>query len=96
MDLPWFPQILHGYVMDCLDLASGQGYTSVAFPVLGTGNCSFPHDVVAQTMLRAMEEFQDTRPLSPLREITVVIYHTDTQILQVTCVYSVQLNFTHF
>ncbi|KAK7108899.1 hypothetical protein V1264_016555 [Littorina saxatilis] len=81
-DGPVSKSILHGYVMDCLDLASVQGYTSVAFPVLGTGNCSFPHDVVAQTMLRAMEEFQDTRPLSPLREITVVVYHTDTQILQ--------------
>lgn len=71
-------------VTKCLDLASQRGYATVALPALGTGNLGYPHNIVAQTMLGAVDRFLQTNPSTSLREVRIVVYHTDKKSLQVT------------
>ena len=79
-----FWQMLHKYVIDCLGLANQRGYTSLAFPVLGTGNLGYPYDVVAQTMLGAVDQFYQTSPSTSLREVKIVVYQADKHIFKVS------------
>ena len=71
-------------VTKCLDLASQRGYATVALPALGTGNLGYPHNIVAQTMLGAVDRFLQTNPSTSLKEVRIVVYHTDKKCLQVT------------
>ncbi|KAL8567911.1 hypothetical protein ACOMHN_059033 [Nucella lapillus] len=75
-------QILRELVTKCLVEASGQHYTSLAFPVLGTGNLRFPAPVVAQTMLDAIHQFEQTTPTTTLRNVSIVVYPADQANLQ--------------
>ena len=76
--------MLHKYVIDCLELANQCGYASIAFPVLGTGNMGYPPDVVAQTMLGAVDQFLQTNPSTSLMEIKIVIFMTDKHVIKVS------------
>lgn len=75
-------QLLGLVVTKCLIEASKRHYDTIAFPVLGTGNLGYPRDVVANTMLGAIDKFQQDTPSTSLREARIVVYHTDKQILQ--------------
>lgn len=79
---PSAQQVLNDVVTKCLSEASRQGYTSLAFPVLGTGNLGFPAPVVAQTMLGAISQFEQTMPSTSLRDVRIVVYPADTRNLQ--------------
>ncbi|XP_070212581.1 protein mono-ADP-ribosyltransferase PARP14-like [Littorina saxatilis] len=79
---PHTKQVLHQTVMDCLTKCNQSGFTSIAIPALGTGNLSYPRDEVAQTMIGAVRQFEQTCPSSVLREVKLVVYHKDTQTVQ--------------
>ncbi|KAK7109795.1 protein mono-ADP-ribosyltransferase PARP14-like isoform X1 [Littorina saxatilis] len=72
-------QALHATVVECLTKCNQSGFTSIAIPALGTGNLSYPGNEVAQTMMEAIRQFQQTNPFSVLREVKIVVYHKDAQ-----------------
>ena len=80
-------QILHHLVTSCLSAASHGGFSSIAFPALGTGQLGYPRDAVAQTMLTAIDTFQRSNPSTSLREVRIVLYPKDKQTIQVNQVY---------
>lgn len=80
---PTAQQTLGSYVVKCLTEASKQHHQTIAFPVLGAGNLGYPPDIVAETMLGAIEEFQKMTPSTSLTNASIVIYHADKKILQV-------------
>nr|KAG5699798.1 hypothetical protein BaRGS_013518 [Batillaria attramentaria] len=75
-------QTLEQTVTKCLTEASNSGHTSIAFPALGTGNMNYPRDVVARTMMDAVNHFQQATPTTSLREVRIVVYHKDTKTSQ--------------
>lgn len=76
-------QILGSSVAKCLAEASRKHYTSIAFPVLGIGNLGYPPATVAETMLDAIDQFQQKTPSTSLRNASIVIYYADKGNLQV-------------
>ncbi|KAL8607983.1 hypothetical protein ACOMHN_005538 [Nucella lapillus] len=76
-------QTLGGYVVKCLTEASRGHHRSIAFPVLGTGALGYPPEVVADTMLSALAQFQQTTPSTSLRQAAFVVYTTDKENLKV-------------
>ncbi|XP_070211879.1 protein mono-ADP-ribosyltransferase PARP14-like isoform X1 [Littorina saxatilis] len=79
---PSAAQLLGRSMTKCLVEASKRHYTSIAFPVLGTGNLGYPAPTVAHTMLDAIDKFQNATPSTTLRDARIVVYHTDVKILQ--------------
>ncbi|XP_076464939.1 protein mono-ADP-ribosyltransferase PARP14-like [Babylonia areolata] len=75
-------QILEHTVKMCLSEASKQRYTSLAFPVLGTGNLGFPADVVATIMLETIHQFEQEVPSTSLQDVRIVVYPSDRKNLQ--------------
>lgn len=71
-------------VTKCMAEASKQHYTSIVFPVLGTGNLGYPAPIVAETMLGAIDQFQGRTPSTTLKDVRIVVYPTDKKNLQVT------------
>ena len=76
-------QILYELVTGCLSMASQSGFSSIAFPALGTGQLGYPRDTVAQIMLTAIDTFGRNNPSTSLREIRIVLYQKDQQTIQV-------------
>ena len=70
-------------VTSCLEWASNQKATSIAFPALGTGQLGFPGDVVAKEMFSAAEIFINEKPDSSVKNIKFVIYHKDMDSIKV-------------
>jgi O-acetyl-ADP-ribose deacetylase (regulator of RNase III) len=50
---------------------------------MGTGNLGYPHDVVARTMLAAVDQFEQMNPTTSLKEVKIVIYPQDQKCIQV-------------
>ena len=65
------------FIKCCLALASTSGYTSIAFPALGTGAMGFPADVVASTMFETVDAFEAKNPDSSLRQVKFVVWSED-------------------
>ncbi|XP_076854470.1 protein mono-ADP-ribosyltransferase PARP9 [Brachyhypopomus gauderio] len=53
-------KILHSVVMKCLSMASKDGFSSLAFPTIGTGNLGFRNEDVSKIMMSAVQEFAQT------------------------------------
>lgn len=51
---------------------------------MGTGNLSFPRDVVASTMFGAVVDFSNGNPNTSLRDIRFVLYDKDQQTVNVS------------
>jgi len=60
-------QALAAFVQKCLEEADKLGYSSIAFPALGTGARSFPADVVASTMFHVVEMHSKKKRSSDLK-----------------------------
>ena len=65
-------------VQMCTD-SNSQRERSLSIPALGTGNLSYPADLVAASMFDAAISFDQTRnrTFASLSEIRFVIYHKD-------------------
>ncbi|PWA24204.1 hypothetical protein CCH79_00016209, partial [Gambusia affinis] len=66
-------------ITSCLKEAEKLRLTSLSFPAIGTGNLSFPRQVVARVLLRQIQLF--SRRVSPrhLKDVVIVVHHSDRQ-----------------
>ena len=71
-----YQQMFHKIVTETLNLASQKGFTTVAFPALGTGNLGFPRNIAAETMFNAINQFSKINSTS-VKDVRVVLYHQD-------------------
>ncbi|XP_021378598.1 poly [ADP-ribose] polymerase 14-like isoform X2 [Mizuhopecten yessoensis] len=70
---------LDKYIQKVLDTASSKGYTSVAFPAVGTGFNNYPHSRAATLCYEAVQHF-DKKP-SSIKTVYFVILQKDAQSL---------------
>ncbi|XP_027008334.2 protein mono-ADP-ribosyltransferase PARP9 [Tachysurus fulvidraco] len=73
--------ILHNALKECLRKATTDGYKSISFPALGTGNLGLPKDKVSQFMTRSVMEFAKTYTGKKM-QIFFVIFPKDTETLK--------------
>ncbi|XP_050395683.2 protein mono-ADP-ribosyltransferase PARP14 isoform X2 [Patella vulgata] len=71
---------LEKLIHKCLERAQKAGYTSIAFPAIGTGNLRFPHNVVARIFYKAINDYKSHG--GSLQNITIVIYPRDLQTIK--------------
>ena len=62
-------------VLNCLNKAAQEGYVSISFPALGTGNYNFPSDKTASVMIESINTFSNTS--LHLELIHIVLYQED-------------------
>ena len=73
----FFFKVLRNIVQKCLQKGEQLGGTSIAFPVIGTGNLNFPPNDASRIMLEETIGFCQANPSSILREIRFVVYQQD-------------------
>uniref|UniRef100_A0A3Q1FWA0 Poly [ADP-ribose] polymerase n=1 Tax=Acanthochromis polyacanthus TaxID=80966 RepID=A0A3Q1FWA0_9TELE len=66
----------------CLVEAEKLRFSSLSFPAIGTGNLSFPRDLVSRVLLREVHWFSRTRTPQHLREVHVVVHPSDSQTVE--------------
>merc|ERR1712216_1119365 len=77
------PKELSSCYRQCLDLASKQGLSSVAFCCISTGEFGYPADRAAQVAVCTVCEWVDQHPESSLQKIIFNVFlDTDLQIYQ--------------
>ena len=64
----------HKIIAECLQKADRNGYTSIAFPAIGTGVQGYPNEQAATGMLTAIH--QCSKQLHRLKTIDIVLYQT--------------------
>ncbi|XP_067657902.1 protein mono-ADP-ribosyltransferase PARP15-like [Haliotis asinina] len=75
-------EVLRHTIHQCLQKASQAGHSTIAFPALGAGVRNYPPHIVADVFKKTIWEYTQLNPTS-LKEIMVVIFHKDTNILKV-------------
>nr|XP_046160813.1 poly(ADP-ribose) polymerase family member 14-related sequence 1 isoform X2 [Oncorhynchus gorbuscha] len=75
-------KILSGIVKECLGEAEHQGLISITFPAIGTGNLSFPKDLVASLMLDEVLKFSSKRNPKHLKEVVFILHPGDAPTIQ--------------
>uniref|UniRef100_A0A3Q3GMV8 Poly [ADP-ribose] polymerase n=1 Tax=Labrus bergylta TaxID=56723 RepID=A0A3Q3GMV8_9LABR len=63
----------------CLAKAEKLKMTSLSFPAIGTGNLSFPKDVVSRVLLKEIHNFSSSTSPRHLREVAIVVHPSDRQ-----------------
>ncbi|KAK7458953.1 hypothetical protein BaRGS_00039037, partial [Batillaria attramentaria] len=71
-------------VMNCLEMAKGVDYHSIAFPAISSGIFSFPVAQATRTIVLAVKTFVDSHPNHNIQN--VYLCHTDHQGLQHFCI----------
>ena len=61
-------------IVECLQKADRMGFTSIAFPAIGTGVQGYPDEQAATGMLTAI--YQSSKQLHHLKTIDIVLYQT--------------------
>ncbi|CAC5387435.1 BRIP1 [Mytilus coruscus] len=74
--------ILQTFMKKCLTTANSDGFTSIAFPALGTGSLGFPRDIVAREMFSSVEEFARNNPTSSVSDVRFVVYGGDSSTIK--------------
>ncbi|XP_060082622.1 protein mono-ADP-ribosyltransferase PARP15-like [Ylistrum balloti] len=69
-------QVLGDFVQSCLTEASKKGFTSIAFPALGTGFLKYPKDTVASVIVGGIRDYVNNHQTS-LLEVKVVVFGQD-------------------
>ncbi|KAL3843036.1 hypothetical protein ACJMK2_020993 [Sinanodonta woodiana] len=69
--------ILNGYIESCMPYALSRSVKSIAFPTIGTGNISYPRDLVAKCFIHTIAKISQGLTTEPLEKVIVVIYHWD-------------------
>ena len=68
----------------CLREADRQGYSSIAFPAMGTGAQGYPKDEVANEMFKCVADYFKRHGNSGLTSVHFVIFHRDDDIFEVS------------
>jgi len=71
-------------------MATADDMASIAFPAMGTGFLQFPASLVARAMFDEVKAFSAANQRTSISSIFFVIYHTDTDTLNVSA------NFMYF
>ena len=71
------------FITDSLQLAGANGFISIALPAMGTGNLSFPRDVVAETMFNSVIDFSKKNPGISVKDVRFVLYPGDQPTIDV-------------
>lgn len=58
--------------------------TSLTFPAIGTGNLSFPRDVVSRVLLKEIHLFSGSRTPQHLKQVAIVVHPSDQQTVDVS------------
>uniref|UniRef100_A0A3P9PUJ0 Poly [ADP-ribose] polymerase n=1 Tax=Poecilia reticulata TaxID=8081 RepID=A0A3P9PUJ0_POERE len=66
-------------ITSCLKEAEKLRLTSLSFPAIGTGNLSFPRQLVARVLLRQIHLFSHRVSPRHLKEVVIVVHHSDRQ-----------------
>ena len=72
-NLQW--DCLEKSVLNCLNKAAQEGYVSISFPALGTGNYNFPSEKTASVMIESINTFSNTS--LHLELIHIVLYQEE-------------------
>ena len=70
-------QSLRAIVQKCLQKGEELGVKSIAFPVIGTENLSFPRDAASRIMLEETISFCQANPWSKVEDIRFVVFEQD-------------------
>lgn len=83
--LPFFlSQELISIIRYCLEEAEKGQMTSLSFPAIGTGNLSFPRDVVSRVLLDEIRSYSRRKTPRHLREVVIVVHPSDSQTVDVS------------
>ncbi len=82
-------------VKAALNAAGHNGYSSIAFPAMGTGTLNFPADVAAFIMITAVLDYSEGHPNSKLKDVRFVIYYKNEELLQVSTISNVKTMLIH-
>ncbi|XP_031164633.1 protein mono-ADP-ribosyltransferase PARP14-like isoform X3 [Sander lucioperca] len=63
----------------CLENAEKNRMASLSFPAIGTGNLSFPRDVVSRVLLQEIHSYSRRKTPRYLREVAIVVHPSDSQ-----------------
>ncbi|KAJ8317690.1 hypothetical protein KUTeg_005594 [Tegillarca granosa] len=76
-------QVLFDFIMTCLSTASDNGYQSIAFPAVGTGDFNkYPHHIVASIIFKAVAAFE-RQNVGSLTEVFCVVLNQDVKSAQI-------------
>ncbi|KAF5893659.1 poly [ADP-ribose] polymerase 14-like isoform X1, partial [Clarias magur] len=75
-------KILRGIIQNCLRRAENQKMASISFPAIGTGNLSFPRELVSRTLLSEIHAFSAGVSPQYLNEVTVIVHPSDSETVQ--------------
>ncbi|VDI82837.1 Ca-activated chloride channel homolog [Mytilus galloprovincialis] len=70
-------KIMETFIKNCLEIANDNGFVSVAFPALGTGNLGYPKNQVAKNMFSCVDRFSSSHPTSSVCDVRFVVYDKD-------------------
>ncbi|VDI00521.1 Hypothetical predicted protein [Mytilus galloprovincialis] len=70
-------KIMETFMKTCLQTAHDNGFVSVAFPALGTGNLGYPKNQVAKNMFSCVDRFSSNHPTSSVCDVRFVVYEKD-------------------
>ncbi|XP_053181167.1 protein mono-ADP-ribosyltransferase PARP14-like [Scomber japonicus] len=62
----------------CLEEAEKRHMTSISFPAIGTGNLSFPRDLVSRVLLKEIHSYSRRRTPRYLSEVAIVVHPSDS------------------
>ncbi|XP_062272829.1 protein mono-ADP-ribosyltransferase PARP14-like isoform X1 [Scomber scombrus] len=62
----------------CLEEAEKRHMTSISFPAIGTGNLSFPRDLVSRVLLKEIHSYSRRRSPRYLSEVAIVVHPSDS------------------
>ncbi|TSV15231.1 Poly [ADP-ribose] polymerase 14 [Bagarius yarrelli] len=75
-------QILKRIIETCLKKAENQKMSSISFPAIGTGNLTFPRDIVCRILLGEIHAFSAKVSPQYLNEVTVIVHPSDSETVQ--------------
>lgn len=71
-------------IRHCLEQAEKLKMTSLSFPAIGTGNLSFPRDLVSRVLLKEIHSYSHKRTPHHLTEVAIVVHPSDSQTVDVS------------
>ncbi|XP_045707985.1 protein mono-ADP-ribosyltransferase PARP15 isoform X2 [Phyllostomus hastatus] len=72
-------QIMTNIIKKCLTTIEQLSFSSITFPMIGTGNLGFPKDIFAELILSAVLKFSSSAWLKTLQEVHFLVHLDDDE-----------------
>lgn len=72
-------QIMTNIIKKCLTTIEQRSFSSITFPMIGTGNLGFPKAIFAELILSAVLKFSSSAWLKTLREVHFLVHLDDDE-----------------